>query len=87
MSVYAWRRRRPAPVPALWVLAAHLYAMVPDFLFEAGTAHEWWMELFLFHIRSHFVPGRNVFWLTVFLAALAAYLTVLDRQRPEVHVE
>ena len=81
MAVYAWRRQRPAPLPVAWVLVVHLYAMFPDFLFEAGTPHEWWMEVFLLHIRSHFVPGRNLFWLAVFAVALAGYLSVLDRQR------
>ena len=81
MAVYAWRRQGPAPLPVGWVLVAHLYAMLPDFLFEAGTPHEWWMEVFLLHIRSHFVPGRNLFWLAVFAVALAGYLAVLDRQR------
>lgn len=80
MVLLAWRRRRPVPLPVLWVLLAHLFAMFPDFLFEAGRRHEWWMDVFLLHIRSHFVPGRNVFWLVVFLAALGAYLGVLDRR-------
>ncbi len=79
MAAYARLRRRPARLPALWILAAHLFAMFPDFLFEAGHPHEWWMEVFFLHIRSHFVPGRNLFWLAVFLLALAAYLAVLER--------
>lgn len=80
MAAWSWRRRRPAPRPALWILLAHLYAMFPDFLFEAGHVHEWWMEIFLLHIRSHFVPGRNLFWLAAFMASLAVYLVVLDRR-------
>lgn len=78
MAAWAWVKRRPARQPALWILVAHLYAMFPDFLFEAGHAHEWWMEIFLLHIRSHFAPGRNVFWLVVFLTTLAVYLVILD---------
>lgn len=74
MAVWTYVKRRPARRPLIWVLIAHLYAMFPDFLFEAGTAHEWWMEVFLLHIRSHFVPWRNLFWLSTTLAALALYL-------------
>lgn len=80
MTVYAWSLRRPVRAPLLWVLLAHLYAMFPDFLFEAGRPHEWWMELFLLHIRSHLVPGRNLFWFATFLVALGGYLVVLDRR-------
>jgi apolipoprotein N-acyltransferase len=53
--------------------------MFPDFLFTAGTAHYWWMDLFLGHISTHFVPGRNLTWYLVFLAALGLYLLVLSR--------
>ncbi len=80
MAAWTWFRRRPAPYPLAWVLAAHLFAMMPDFLFRAGVAHEWWMELFLFHVRSHFVPGRNLTWLVVFGLALTAYLVTIDRR-------
>lgn len=80
MGVWSYATRRPARRHALWILGAHLYAMFPDFVFEAGHRHEWWMEVFLLHIRSHLVPGRNLFWLVTFLVALAAYLTVLDHR-------
>lgn len=85
MALYARLRRRPAALPALWVLAGHLFAMFPDFVFEAGRPHEWWMDVFLLHIRSHFVPGGNVFWLALLLLALGAYLAVLDQyaRRPQ----
>lgn len=79
MTLYTRLRHRPARLPAVWILVAHLYAMFPDLLFEAGRPHEWWMDVFLLHIRSHFVPGRNAFWLGVFLLALAAHLLALDR--------
>lgn len=78
MAAYAWVRRRPARVPLVWIVAAHLFAMVPDFLFEGGIAHQRWMDLFLGHISTHFVPGRNLTWLVVFAVALAGYLAVLD---------
>jgi hypothetical protein len=80
MAAWTWFRRRPAPFPLVWVVAAHLFAMVPDFLFQAGVAHEWWMDLFLLHVRSHFVPGRNLTWLVVFGFALTAYLVTVDRR-------
>ncbi len=78
-ALWAWRRRRPIRFPLLWILGAHLFAMFPDFLFQAGIAHYQWMDLFLGHISTHFVPGRN---LTLFAAAassLGLYLWSLDR--------
>ena len=55
--------------------------MFPDFLFTAGMAHERWIDVFLGHISTHFVPGRNLTWFVVFLLALGAYLVVLARSR------
>ena len=79
MAVVATRTRRPAPLPLVWIFLAHAVAMFPDFLFTAGIAHERWMDVFLGHITTHFVPGRNLTWFVVFLIALAAYLAVLAR--------
>ncbi len=79
MAVVATRTRRPAPLPLVWIFLAHVVAMFPDFLFTAGIAHERWMDVFLGHISTHFVPGRNLTWFVVFLSALAAYLVVLAR--------
>lgn len=79
MAVVAWRRRRPVAMPLLWVLAGHLLAMAPDIAFAAGEAHRRWMDVFLGHIVTHFVPGRNWTWYVVFMACLGAYLVVLDR--------
>ena len=81
MTVVVVLRRRPVARPLVWPLAAHLFAMTPDLLFTAGYAHRRWMDLFLGHISVHFVPGRNWTWLAVFLTALAAYLTAVDRRR------
>ncbi len=81
MTIWAWRRQRPVPCPLVWPLLAHLFAMSPDLLFAAGVAHQRWMEVFLFHISTHFVWGRNLTWYALFLAALAGYLTALDRIR------
>lgn len=82
MAVVAARTRRLVPLPLVWIFLAHVVAMFPDFLFTAGIAHERWMDMFLGHISTHFVPGRNLTWFVVFLAALAAYLAVLARLPP-----
>jgi len=79
MTAVAVRRRGPVPYPALWLLVGHLIAMAPDFLFAAGVVHRRWMDLFLGHVSSHFVPGRNVTWYLVFLTALGLYLAAIDR--------
>ncbi|MEO5678278.1 MAG: hypothetical protein ABIS47_01275 [Acidimicrobiales bacterium] len=84
MSVVVVVGRRPVARPLVWPLAAHLFVMTPDLLFTAGYAHRRWMDLFLGHIAVHFAPGRNWTWLTVFLLALAGYLTAVDRTRPAV---
>jgi hypothetical protein len=73
---------RPAPRPLLWVLVGHLVAMAPDFAFVAGRAHRQWMDLFLGHVSTHFVPGRNWTWYAVFLLSLGAYLMMIDHLRP-----
>ena len=79
MTAVAARNRRPVPLPLVWPFLAHVAAMFPDFLFTAGVAHEPWMDLFLGHLSTHFVPGRNLTWFVVFLVALGAYLAVVAR--------
>lgn len=79
MAGVAARRQRAISLPLLWIVAAHLFAMFPDLLFLAGIPHQPWMDLFLAHISSHFVPGQNLTSLLVFLAALATYLVTLVR--------
>jgi len=79
MTVVAVRTRRPVPIPLVWALVGHLYAMIPDFAFAAGVAHQPWMDIFAGHISSHFVPGRNLTWYAVFLICLGAYLAAVDR--------
>jgi hypothetical protein len=83
MALVAGRIRRPVPLPLVWVLLGHVLAMAPDLLFIGGAAHQRWMDVFLGHLRTHFVPGRNVTWYVVFLACLALYLAVVDRLRGE----
>ena len=79
MAAVAAHIRRPVRLPLVWLLLAHVFAMLPDFLFPAGIAHERWMDVFFGHISSHFVPGRNLTWFAVFLLALAAYLAVVAK--------
>ncbi len=80
MSAVALRRGRAARRPLMWMVAGHLFAMFPDVLFTwAGIAHRRWMDFFLGHISSHFIPGGNVTWLAVFLVTLAIYLVVVAR--------
>jgi 4-hydroxybenzoate polyprenyltransferase len=78
MAVLAAVRGRPVALPLVWVLVGHLFAMAPDLAFVAGVAHQPWMDVFLGHISSHFVPGRNWTWYAMFLASLGLYLLVLD---------
>ncbi len=79
MAVTAWRRGRPAPYPPLWLLIGHVVAAFPDIAFVAGVEHRRWMDVFLGHLSSHDVPGRNLTWYAAFLVALAGYLATLDR--------
>lgn len=79
MALYVVRARRPVHLPLVWIAAGHLLAMAPDFAFAFGIAHQQWMDVFLGHVSSHFVPGRNVTWLGVFAVSLGAYLFALRR--------
>jgi len=81
MTAVTVRTRRLVPVPLVWALVGHLFAMIPDFAFAAGVAHQPWMDIFAGHISSHFVPGRNLTWYAVFLVCLGAYLAAVDRLR------
>jgi hypothetical protein len=79
MAFVAHHTRRPVALPLVWPVLGHLFAMTPDFLFELGVAHRRWMDVFLGHISTHFVPGRNLTWYIVFAASLGLYLVVLAR--------
>jgi hypothetical protein len=75
MSLVAWRTRRAVRFPLIWILVGHLFAMAPDLLFYAfSIIHRSWMDVFLWHIGAHFIPGRNWTWLGIFVASLAIYL-------------
>ena len=79
MAAVALRSGRPVPYPLVWPVLGHLFAMTPDLAFSGGVVHQRWMDVFLGHVSTHFVPGRNVTWYTVFLASLALYLAAVDR--------
>lgn len=74
MTAVARRRHRPVGLPLLAMLAGHLFAMTPDLLYVDDVAHARWMDIFVAHNISHFIPGRNVTWYLLFLIALALYL-------------
>lgn len=81
MAAVTVRTRRPVPRPLVWPLFGHVFAMAPDLLFARGIAHGRWMDVFLGHLSSHYVPGRNLSWYAVFVTSLAGYLVVVDRTR------
>jgi len=83
MALVAWRRRAAVPYPSLWILAGHLFAMTSDFLFLVSSIiHQDWMDVFLLHIRAHFIPGRNLSWYLIFLLSFSAYLKVVASLSP-----
>lgn len=62
----------------LSLLAWHLFAMFPDFLFSgAEVPHDDWMDVFLAHITSHYMPGGVYTWLFSALVVSALYVIVL----------
>ena len=86
MTLAARRWRRPVRLPLLAVLAGHLFAMAPDILYVDSVAHARWMDVFVAHNISHLLPGRNISWYVVFLAAMTLYLSTAPsgrRQEPQ----
>ncbi len=81
MAVVAHRWRRPVRFPLLAVLAGHLFAMAPDILYLESIAHTRWMDVFVAHNTSHFLPGRNISWYVLFLAAMTLYLVTAPPAR------
>ncbi len=61
----------------LTLLGFHLYAMAPDLLFRAGVPHYRWMDVFLGHVASHYVPGGDGTWLVISLICLGFYVAAL----------
>ncbi|MCS6288674.1 MAG: hypothetical protein H8K10_06810 [Nitrospira sp.] len=75
MAVLAYRSIRTIRFPLLWLMTGHAIAMFPDILWNFQLLpHEPWMDVFLLHISSHFIPGRNWTWYVIFLVCLALYL-------------
>lgn len=75
MTVWVVQENRRVRLMGLWVILGHLVAMFPDLLFAAGIPHRRWMDAFLGHLTSDAIPGHNVTWYAIFLAALAMYLS------------
>lgn len=67
----------PARGQLLSILVFHLYAASPDLLFDAGIPHQRWMNVFLGHVRVHYLPGEDRSWLAIGLAGCGAYAGVL----------
>jgi pimeloyl-ACP methyl ester carboxylesterase len=68
----------PAPGQLLTLFGWHLFAMFPDLLFSrAEVPHDDWMDVFLGHISSHYMPGGAYTWLFLALVATALYVIVL----------
>lgn len=80
-AAVAWHRRRPVASLWVWVVAGHALATFPDALFAAGMVHERWMDIFVAHVSTHHVAGRELTLLATFLGALAVYLVMLDVAR------
>jgi|GEM_PF-4710736 len=66
-------RGRPAPGQVLTVVGFHLVAMAPDLAFRAGVPHERWMDVFLGHVSSHYLPGGDRTWLVLACLAVLVY--------------
>lgn len=69
-----------APGPRLLLLTFlgfHLFAMLPDILFRAGVPHYRWMDIFLGHVASHYIPGGDGTWLAIALIFLGLYVAGL----------
>lgn len=85
MSIITWRVRRVIRLPLLWIFLAHVFAILPDLLFSIlKIAHNLsWSDLFLLHIHSHFIPGRNITWYLIFVLSLGLYLWVINKRTAE----
>lgn len=78
-AAYLRLRDRPAPGQILSVLGFHLVAMAPDLAFRGGVPHYLWMDVFLGHISSHYLPGGDRTWLLLACLAVLAYTWQLHR--------
>lgn len=87
LSVYLLVAARPAPGQLMVVLVLHLVAMTPDLLFRFGVPHALWMDVFLGHVSSHYLPGGDNTWLVLALLAMAGYAWLLTRWLAARHTE
>lgn len=83
VTIVARRTGRPVPLPLLWPILGHVVAIFPDFLFEAGIAHQRWMDVFPGHLSSRFIPGRDWTWYGIFLGSLAVVLWTVQGPSPQ----
>jgi hypothetical protein len=73
-----WATGRPGPrYLLLTLLALHIYAIIPDLIFSAGSAHSQWQNVFLGHIAEHYLPGGAIAWLAVALVLSGIYAAAL----------
>jgi hypothetical protein len=80
MTLITYWSNRTILFPFLWLLVGHVIAMFPDILWSAELLpHQAWMDIFVLHISSHFIPGRNWTWYVIFLLCLAVYLYVRQK--------
>lgn len=80
MTLITYWSNRTILFPFLWLLVGHVIAMFPDILWSAELLpHQAWMDIFVLHISSHFIPGRNWTWYVIFLLSLALYLYVRQK--------
>src|SRR5262249_40673119 len=74
LVVLTYSFNRAIGFPMLYLLIGHVIAMFPDILWNFWLLpHQPWMDVFLFHVSSHFIPGRNWTWYIIFLICLALY--------------
>lgn len=81
MAIITLLTRRAFKLPLLWITLSHLFAMFPDIQFNnAHIAHNVrYDDYFLFHIQSHFMPGRNVTWYVLTMLSLGLYVTAINK--------
>jgi len=74
MTWWAHRPRRPVRFPLLWILLAHLDAVVPDLLMPENVPHQSWQDIFARHVTSH--PAGGASWLAIASLALGAWVRI-----------
>ncbi|MBA3757515.1 hypothetical protein H0X09_01465 [Candidatus Saccharibacteria bacterium] len=68
-------QKRPSRNFIFWAFTLHQYAMLPDYLYQAGSPHQPWMNVFLGHVfldnlsyHEWILSGLAVFLGTVYLS-------------------